>query len=377
MRIFVSHIHEEFDVAKAIKTGLDSIFGKQVNVFLAEEIPLGKNWFSEIKKNLSASDLILAIFSPYSANRPWVNIEAGFGIMSEKTVIPLLCYGLSKDRLPAPYHFQQFVMLLEKKDLSKLVDQIAQSTPTGRLLIEKNIAVDGLYNSLQHALRTSIQHKPYLDEPPTVWAIGSHRALNDHQQITALHTMSAIAREFVKRKFRIVMGVSRLLEYLADRLIDDIEKNAKTLANAHSEPLMKSIGQVSAEENYHHPSPNPVILLGSLHSKQGVRRIFFDSISREPDVALVFGGLPEHGRTIEEVRLANEANIPVLPIKFLGGAGAVLPNTFDSTLSDEIKQLESYVGHVGEIGPKIADIVEKQTEISRNAQRNKEYEQTN
>jgi hypothetical protein len=372
MRIFISHIHEEFDVAKTIKAGLDSVFGKQVDVFLAEEIPLGKNWFSEIKKNLSAADIILAIFSPYSANRPWVNIEAGFGIMSEKTVIPLLCYGLSEDRLPAPYHFQQFVMLSEKKDLSKLVEQIAENTPAGRLLVEKSVAINGLCDSLQKVLRTSAPHRPYLDEPPTVWIIGSHSALDDRQQITAIHTMSAIAREFVRRRFRIVMGVSRLLEYLGDCLTCEIEKDAGTLANAPSEALRKSIGQVSAEENYHHPSPNPIILLGSLRSKQGVKRIFLDSISRVPDVALIFGGRPEHGRTFEEVRLANEANIPVLPIKFLGGAGAVLSDSFDSTLRDEIKKLEAYVGHVGEIGPKMADIVEKQTEISRNARTNEE-----
>lgn len=372
IRIFISHIHEEFEVAKAIKAELDSIFGKQVDVFLAEEIPLGKNWFSEIKKNLSASDLILAVFSPYSANRPWVNIEAGFGIMSEKTVIPLLCYGLSKDKLPAPYHFQQFVMLSEKQDLSKLVEQIAQNTPAERLLVEKSIAVNGLYNSLQKALSTSVPHKPYLDEPPTVWIIGSHSTLDDRQQIAVIHTMSAIAREFVRRQFRIVMGVSRLLAYLGDRLTDEIEKDAKTLANASSEPLRKSIGQVSAEENYHHPSPNPVILLGSLRSKQGIKRIFLDSISRVPDVALIFGGRPEHGRTFEEAHLANKANIPVLPIKFLGGAGAVLSHTFDSTLSDEIEKLGAYVGRVGEIGPKMADIVEKQTEIIRNARINEE-----
>ncbi len=372
-RIFISHIHEEFEVAKALKEALDSIFAKQVEVFLAEEIPLGTNWFSEIKTNLQAATLILAIFSPYSANRPWVNIEAGFGIMSGKPVIPLLCYGLRKDRLPAPYHFQQIVMLTEKKDLAKLVQQIALDTPAGRLLVERDIAVKKLYGKVQKALKTSVPYMPCLDEPPTVWIIGSHSALDERQQVTAIHTMSAIAREFVKRQFRIVMGVSRLLEYLGDRLTDEIEKDAKTLAKASSEPLRKSIGQVSAEENYHHPSPNPIILLGSLRSGEGVKRIFLDSISRVPDVALVFGGRPEYGRTLEEVALAKEAGIPVLPIRFLGGAGAVLSHTFDDALNDEIEKLEVYLGHVGEIGPKMADIVEKQTEIARNFQTGVEH----
>jgi TIR domain-containing protein len=373
IRIFISHIHEEVEIAKALKEALDSIFAKQVEVFLAEEIPLGTNWFSEIRTNLKAADLILALFSPYSANRPWVNIEAGFGIMSDKPVIPLLCYGLRKDRLPAPYHFQQFVVLTEKKDLSKLVQQIAYDTPAGRLLVERDIAAKKIYDIVQKALMTSAPCKPHLDEPPTVWIIGSHRALDDRQQVTAIHTVSAIAREFVKREFRIVMGVSRLLEYLGDRLTDEIEKDAKTLANASSEPFRKSIGQVSAEENYHHPSPNPVILLGSLRSSKGVKRIFLDSISRVPDVALVFGGRAECGRTLEEVSLAKEAGIPVLPIKFLGGASAVLPHTFDDSLSDKIEKLEACLGHVGEIGPKMADIVEKQTLIARNYQMGMEH----
>jgi len=365
MKIFISHIHEEFQIANTIKKEMDNIFGKQVNVFLAEDIPLGINWFSEIKKNLIQSDIILAIFSPYSANRPWVNIEAGFGIMSEKTVIPLLCLGLSKDKLPSPYHFQQFVLLNEKNDLIKLIDQIAQVTPAGRLLLKMNEIIPPFQRALKEANNLSIGFKPQLEEPPTVWIIGSHDSLEDRLKAKALHTVTAVAREFVRRQFRIVMGGSRLLEYMGDCLTSNLEKDSKLLAEASSEPLRKGMAQASAEENLRYPSPNPVVLLGSLRSKQGIRRIFLDSIGRVPDVALIFGGTPKIGRTLEEVKMAKDAKIPALPIKALGGAGAEITHSFDAQFESEIQQLAAYEGHVGEIGAKIADLVEEQTYISR------------
>jgi hypothetical protein len=49
MRLFVSHIHEEAPLAAAIKTELVTCFGEQVEVFLAEDVPLGKNWLIEIQ----------------------------------------------------------------------------------------------------------------------------------------------------------------------------------------------------------------------------------------------------------------------------------------------------------------------------------------
>jgi hypothetical protein len=64
MNIFISHIHEDFEIALAIKAELKRCFGAQVDLFLAEDIPLGSNWFENIRSALTRADLILALFSP-------------------------------------------------------------------------------------------------------------------------------------------------------------------------------------------------------------------------------------------------------------------------------------------------------------------------
>lgn len=137
MNIFISHIHEEFEIAKAIRFELKRCFGSQVDLFLAEDIPLGSNWFDEIRVKLSEADLILALFSPQAAERPWINIEAGYGIMANKKVIPICCLELRKPDLPVVYLLQQAMSIDDENDVDRLLEGIAKSTTAGSLLGDK------------------------------------------------------------------------------------------------------------------------------------------------------------------------------------------------------------------------------------------------
>ena len=112
MRLFVSHIHEEKGIAEAIRDELHACFGAQVEVFLAEDIPLGANWFDQIKAALGRSDVLVVLFSKHSIGRPWINIEAGYGVMAGKQVIPVCQPGFSKAELPVIYGLLQAVDLL-------------------------------------------------------------------------------------------------------------------------------------------------------------------------------------------------------------------------------------------------------------------------
>ena len=80
MEIFLSHVHEEHPAAAAIKRELNACFAPNINVFLAEEIELGMDWFRHIREALERTEIILVILSRNSVHRPWVNIEAGYGI---------------------------------------------------------------------------------------------------------------------------------------------------------------------------------------------------------------------------------------------------------------------------------------------------------
>jgi hypothetical protein len=155
MNIFISHIHEDFEIALAIKAELKRCFGAQVDLFLAEDIPLGSNWFENIRNALISADLILALFSPSSMERPWINIEAGYGIMANKRVIPICCLGLQKLDLPVVYVLQQAMCVDDMIDVNKLLEEIARNTSAQSLLVDKTKAIDSWRASVLAAFQPS------------------------------------------------------------------------------------------------------------------------------------------------------------------------------------------------------------------------------
>lgn len=152
MNIFLSHVHEEYIVADAIKAQLLTSFGSQVDVFLAEEIPLGRNWFTDIRKALQRADLVLALFSNRSKSRPWVNIEAGYAVMSEKLVVPLCLPDLDVLDLPMAYAMLQAMAIENPAQVRKLFDQIASHTAAAKFLGDRNAAVEAWRVAISHAL---------------------------------------------------------------------------------------------------------------------------------------------------------------------------------------------------------------------------------
>ena len=102
--IFISHIHEESGIASAIKKELVKCFDERIQVFLSEAIPFGEDWQLSVIKNIENAHLILILFSPESIERPWINVEGGYGIISKKTVIPLFCLGAKGESLHYIYH---------------------------------------------------------------------------------------------------------------------------------------------------------------------------------------------------------------------------------------------------------------------------------
>lgn len=141
MKVFISHIHEEGALASALKSELERCFGKQVSIFLAEEIPFGANWFNGIKDALANADIILTLFSSLSTSRPWINIETGYGVMAGKTVVPLCHSGYRKTELPTIYMLLQSVDLADGDDFGRLLDQVAQKTSAQCLLVNRSDAI--------------------------------------------------------------------------------------------------------------------------------------------------------------------------------------------------------------------------------------------
>ncbi len=103
--IFISFIHEEQGVAKAVQRVLRTSLSN-LNVFLSSDewqIFAGEQWLDRIKEELSPAKVVVLILSRRSLDRPWVNFEAGAAWLTGKILIPACFAGLSKGALPKPY----------------------------------------------------------------------------------------------------------------------------------------------------------------------------------------------------------------------------------------------------------------------------------
>lgn len=75
-QIFLSHSERDTKVAKEICRIINNSFDGDIKIFLAKEnLKVGDEWRSEIKKHLQSCDALISIVTPESVNKPWLYIE--------------------------------------------------------------------------------------------------------------------------------------------------------------------------------------------------------------------------------------------------------------------------------------------------------------
>lgn len=113
--IFLSHIHEEKDLAILLKTAMEEEFSGFVDVFVSSDgisIPAGSNFLKRIENGLVSCMGALYLISPKSVKRNWINFELGavwirntISVQTEGPEIPVLpiCHsGMTTGALPQP-----------------------------------------------------------------------------------------------------------------------------------------------------------------------------------------------------------------------------------------------------------------------------------
>ena len=103
--IFVSHIHEEENVANDLLAFVRQELGR-TTVFLSSDtwqVYAGEIWLERIRQELASARVVIVMLSPESVKRPWVNFEAGAAWLSGKVIIPVCYGGLTKSSLSKPY----------------------------------------------------------------------------------------------------------------------------------------------------------------------------------------------------------------------------------------------------------------------------------
>jgi hypothetical protein len=124
--IFISFIHEEEVVAKAVYEFIKSL-QPTPNVFMSSDrwkIFAGELWLERISSELKEAKVIVLLLSEQSVQRPWVNFEAGGAWFSDKKIIPVCFGGLTKGTLPKPYSSIQALDIGNRDDQYYLIASI-------------------------------------------------------------------------------------------------------------------------------------------------------------------------------------------------------------------------------------------------------------
>jgi len=124
--IFISYIHEEEEIAKAVYDYLDALV-PNAEVFISSDkwqIYAGEDWLKKICDALEQAKVVILLLSERSVSRPWVNFEAGAAWLTKKHVIPVCFKGLSKGALPKPYSSLQALNLTERADQRYLLHSV-------------------------------------------------------------------------------------------------------------------------------------------------------------------------------------------------------------------------------------------------------------
>lgn len=113
--IFLSHIHEEAELAKLIQEAIENEFSGFVEVFVSSDgktIPSGSNFLKRIEDGLTNCIGAIYLISPFSVKRNWINFELGavwiknsISINSggkEVPTIPFCHSGITPSKLPMP-----------------------------------------------------------------------------------------------------------------------------------------------------------------------------------------------------------------------------------------------------------------------------------
>ena len=144
--LFVSHVHEDAEIAKKIQQWLNDKLAKSINVFVSsdkkESMPGGTSWWDEIRSNLTKSQLLVAIITKRSKNRSWIYFEVGGAYFQKINVLPILI-GVPKNEINSPLSQITYYDFSNEEDFNffcnKILKEYDLATELSDLNILKNI----------------------------------------------------------------------------------------------------------------------------------------------------------------------------------------------------------------------------------------------
>ena len=118
-KIFLSHDHDDKEIANEIANTIDRITLGQIKVwFSSDNSPFGGMkpgvWFDQLRERLSQSDAILVLLTPKSIDKKWLYFESGYGAsIPSCEVIPLAVGIKDFNGIPFPLALYQAYLLVD------------------------------------------------------------------------------------------------------------------------------------------------------------------------------------------------------------------------------------------------------------------------
>ena len=138
--IFISHAAEDAVLAETVKTQIDNVFEKKINVFVSSipgKISPGSDWLDKIIGNLAENNAFIVLVTPYSEKRPFVWFEIGFSWLrrlNRNCEIYAICAPpIDPGNLPEPLCRLQATSLASEKQARAFFDKLTKQFNMGNL----------------------------------------------------------------------------------------------------------------------------------------------------------------------------------------------------------------------------------------------------
>jgi hypothetical protein len=130
LQVFLSHSHDEANLAVALGDQIEQDFLGLVRVFVSSsrtDLLPGADWLSRLKDEIDGADIFTVLCSNRSVLQPWVNLELGGATFRNQRpiIIPLCHSDLEKGALETPLDRNQAVIISTPDGIQALYDRLA------------------------------------------------------------------------------------------------------------------------------------------------------------------------------------------------------------------------------------------------------------
>ncbi len=138
--IFISHAAEDTALAKALKSQLNNVFKKKVNVFVSSipgTIRPGSDWLGKIIDNLTGNNAFIVLITPNSKERPFVWFEIGFSwfrkLKNMCETYAICAPPINPGKLPEPLRRLQNISLDNEEQTKAFFESLIKQFELGNL----------------------------------------------------------------------------------------------------------------------------------------------------------------------------------------------------------------------------------------------------